>query len=110
MENENTGASAPSEVDLALAAQVVVQKNMIDQRIGLIETLKKFTKIGAEDDVKTGVLKITSHFTDGLPYLFLQTVYPEVELIKARKELIDEGKIVQIGKKGNVIIKLAEAK
>lgn len=106
MNNANT----KSKLDLAKEAQAEVQETLTTKRIEFLEALEEFRSIGGEDDVQVGVLKIVERYPNGVPYLFLQTVFPDTALTAAREALKETNKIVQVGRKGNVIIKLAEAK
>ena len=106
------GASAPatSKLALAKAAQAEVQSEITAQRVALVTTMLEYDSIGGEDKTQESLLAIVEKFPDGLPYAFLQTVFPDAALTAAREALKKAGKIEQIGKKGKVTIKLAVAK
>ncbi|MEP6669525.1 MAG: hypothetical protein ABJF10_10255 [Chthoniobacter sp.] len=109
--NITSGAAAPiSNLELAKAAQTEVQNTMTEKRISFLESFCEFKDIGGKDDVKASVLKILSRFNGVIPYPLLQAVFLEVDLLKAREELKAAGKIIQDGKKGNIVIRLAETK
>ncbi|MEQ1858474.1 MAG: hypothetical protein ABMA13_00905 [Chthoniobacteraceae bacterium] len=101
-------ASKKTALDLAKEAQAEIQVTMTDKRIDLLTTMLEFKGVGGEDDIQAGILKIAAHFKEGIPYPFLQSVYPEIPLTKARDELVKNKKIVQEGKKGKRTIKLVE--
>jgi len=99
-----------TKLELAKEAQIELHETMIDERIKFLETMQEFKSIGGSDNVEATVLRIVEHFKPGIPFLFLQTIAPDAMLSKAIKDLKAEGKIEKLGKKGNVIIKLAVAK
>lgn len=94
-----------SSLQLAKEAQAEIQTDLNDKRIEMIKMLKEYESIGGEENVEESLMEIALAFPAGIAYPFLQRVFPEVALTKAREKLKTDGKILQIGKKGNVIIK-----
>ena len=101
------GASAPitSKLALAKAAQAEVQSEITAQRVALVTTMLEHKNIGGEDQTQESLLAIMEKFPEGLPYAFLQTVFPDAALTAAREELKKAKKIEQVGKKGKIVIK-----
>ncbi len=94
-----------STFDLMKVAQAELQSVADGLRVKLAQTLVDLDSIGGTDDTKGSLSVVVRNFPRGIQYPFIQRLFLEVELTKARDELKAEGKIEQIGKKGNVVLK-----